>query len=108
MLPSRLWDVARMEQEKRQEADPWEDALACIKGEVCPAADAASPDGQEERIATQQLLCGFLHLEIGRTTDRDAKRLSYCMRRLGWLGPKPLRIGGKPTKDMPTSYALSS
>jgi Virulence-associated protein E len=98
MLPSHLWGVARIEQEKRQEADPWEDALVSVKGEVCPATDPASPDGQEERIATQQLLCGFLQLEIGRTTDRDAKRLSYCMRRLGWSGPKPMRLGGKTTK----------
>ena len=98
MLPADLWGVARIEQEKRQEADPWDDVLASVKGEICPTSDASAPDGYEERVASSQLLCGNLQLEIGRTTDRDAKRLSNCMRRLGWLGPKTMRIGGKPTK----------
>ena len=33
-LPEHLWSVARTEQAKRQEQDPWDDLLAEIKGEV--------------------------------------------------------------------------
>jgi Virulence-associated protein E len=97
-LPERLWGVARIEQEKRQEQDPWDDLLAGIKGEICPANDATDRDGYEERIASTQLLSGHgpgLGLDASRIGDRELKRLGYCMRRLGWQGPKPMRIKGQ-------------
>lgn len=94
-LPERLWAVARAEQEKRQEQDPWDDLLAGIKGEICPSNDANDRDGCEERIASTQLLFSGLGLDASRTGDREAKRLAYCMRRLGWEGPKRMRIKGQ-------------
>jgi hypothetical protein len=87
--------VARAEQEKRQEQDLWDDLLASIKGEICPSNDANDRDGCEERIASTQLLFGGLRLDASRTGDREAKRLAYCMRRLGWEGPKRMRIKGQ-------------
>ncbi len=97
-LPEHLWRAASVEQAKRREQDPWEDVLQTIKGEICPTTESFGSSGYEERISSSQLLYGTLRLEIGRTLDRDAKRLSYCMRRLGWFGPKAMRIGGAPTK----------
>jgi predicted P-loop ATPase len=96
-LPEHLWAVAGGEQARRQEQDPWDDLLAGVKGEICP--DPASREGYEERVASASLLTGPpLHIEAGRLTDRDNKRLGHCMRRQGWDGPKPMRIGGKPAR----------
>ena len=94
-LPEPLWAVARIEQEKRQEQDPWDDDLANIKGEICPTNDANDRDGYEERIASTQLLRLCLHLDASRIGDRELKRLGYCMRRLGWDGSKRMRIKGQ-------------
>jgi predicted P-loop ATPase len=94
-LPEPLWTAARIEQDKRQEQDPWDDELAGIQGETYPANDANDRDGYEERIATTHLLNGHLHLDAGRSGDREGKRLVYVMRRLGWEGPKKMRIRGQ-------------
>jgi putative DNA primase/helicase len=91
-LPKQLWDSARAEQEQRQEQDPWDDILVGAKGEVCPTSDG---EGKEERIASDTLLRKNLDLEASRIGDWEAKRLSYCMRRLGWEGPKKMRINGQ-------------
>jgi predicted P-loop ATPase len=95
VLPEHLWAAARIEQEKRQEQDPWDGLLADVKGETCPANDASGRDGYEERIATTTLLGGYLNLDASKSGDREAKRLGYCMRRLGWDGPKRMRIKGQ-------------
>jgi hypothetical protein len=94
-LPEHLWGAARAEQEKRQEDDPWDDLLADVEGEVHPAADGRF----EERVASECLLfrLGF-GLVPGKASDRDAKRLGHCMRRLGWSGPAAKRIQGKLVK----------
>ena len=95
-LPEQLWDTARAEQEQRQEQDPWDDILADVEGEeICPASDG---EGMEERIASDTLLRVNLDLDASRIGDREAKRLSYCMRRLGWEGPTRMRIKGKVTR----------
>jgi len=45
--------VARIEEEKHQEQDLWDDLLAGIKGETCPANDATDRDGYEERLSAR-------------------------------------------------------
>jgi predicted P-loop ATPase len=92
VLPEHLWGAARAEQEKRQEQDPWDDLLTSLKGEICPANDATDRDGYEERIASARLFYEYLRLDAGRIGDREAKRLACCMKRLGWDGPKRMRI----------------
>ena len=95
-LPEHLWSVARAEQDKRQEHDPWDDILADVKcEEVCAASDG---EGEEERIASDTLLRAKLSLDASRIRDWEAKRLSHCMRRLGWEGPTRMRIKGKVTR----------
>jgi putative DNA primase/helicase len=98
VLSEHLWAAARIEQEKRQEQDPWDDMLANVKGEICPANGDNDRDGHEERIASLQLLTGSLLLVGSKLGDWEAKRLGYCMRRLGWDGPKQLRIKGESVK----------
>jgi hypothetical protein len=47
----------------------------------------------EERASSSDLLETVLGIHISRQRDVDLKRLVKCMRRLGWDGPKQLRIG---------------
>jgi predicted P-loop ATPase len=89
VLDRKLWDPARVEQEAREESDPWDSVLAETVGTV---------EQGEERVSTVDLLTIVLGIHISKQRDLDAKRLGRCMRRLGWDGPKPVRIGGKPTK----------
>jgi hypothetical protein len=91
-LPETLWSVAAIEQDKRRDPDPWDEMLANVKGTVCDSADGR---GKEERISTTELLKVRLNLPADKCTDAAAKRLSYCMRRLGWEKPEdPIRIPG--------------
>jgi putative DNA primase/helicase len=98
VLPEHLWAAARIEQEKRQEHDPWDDELANIEGEIYPVNDTNGREGYEARIASTQLLNRLLGFNLGKAGDREAKRLAYCMRRLGWEGPKQLRIKGQSVR----------
>jgi hypothetical protein len=89
-LPEEFWPDAAVEQEKRRDHDPWDDLLANVQG-------AISEDGTEERIATTDLMTIHLNLRTAdKQTDAAAKRLSFCMARLGWTKPpNGFRIGGK-------------
>ena len=52
-----------------------------------------SNEKTERRISTRDLFEAHLKVAGDRMTDTSAKRLVYTMRRLGWDGPKPLKIG---------------
>jgi putative DNA primase/helicase len=83
VLPKELWRAAAEEQEQRREADPWEDVLRDVKGELV---------GNEYRVFTHDLL----ETNIGVTKDRQTPlllhRVGVCMRQLGWSGPEQMRI----------------
>jgi predicted P-loop ATPase len=89
VLRQELWSAAGIEQDAREEHDPWEDKL--IK--ACPIIE-----GGEERISTADLLEIVLGIHVSKQRDIDYKRLSRCMRRLGWNGPKNIRIGDNQVK----------
>src|SRR6516165_7075772 len=89
VLDHSLWNAARVEQEAREESDPWDDMLADVVGTV---------EGGEERVSATDLLTLVLNIHVSKQRDLDFKRLGRCMRRLGWEGPKPTRIAGKVTK----------
>jgi hypothetical protein len=89
VLDRRLWGTARIEQEVREEEDPWDATLAETVGTI---------ERGEERVSTSDLLGTVLGIHISKQRDLDYKRLSRCMRRLGWDGSKPIRIAGKTTK----------
>jgi len=85
VLPEELWAAAAREQDARLYQDPWEDTLAEAKGELV---------GDEMRIFTSTL---FEQLEIpkGQQKHFQSTQIAVCMRKLGWTGPKRIRIKGK-------------
>lgn len=89
ILPESLWEAAGALQQERMERDPWDDILEQVKGKETPDGIG----GIEHRIASRDLIELHLRIPPDRQTDVTAKRLAYTMRRLGWDGPKPIRIG---------------
>jgi Virulence-associated protein E len=79
-----LWDTARAAQAAREDADPWDDILDKTIGTV---------ERGKERVFTVDLLGVVLGIHPSRQRDIDFKRVGRCMRRLGWDGPKEMRIG---------------
>jgi predicted P-loop ATPase len=88
-LPSELLDDARAAQDERREHDPWDDLLASVGGAVYPNDDG----GEEQRIATDELLKVYLAIPPDRMHNTHTTRLKRVMRRLGWSGPKKLWTG---------------
>jgi hypothetical protein len=94
-LPETLWAAATIEQERRRDHDPWDEILANVKGIICDTPDGTD---REERISTAELLKLHLNLPTDKITDSAAKRLSFCMGRLGWeKPPDPIHIPGRGT-----------
>jgi predicted P-loop ATPase len=100
VLPESLWEEAGRQQEARREQDPWEEELITVKGEIYPVSSDAPGTGQayEERISTKHLFLHLGRMYMADATDYDSKRIGHCMRRLGWTGPKPMRIKGQPVR----------
>jgi len=90
-LPWRLWGAAKDEQAERVPRHPWEDneRLRDLRGTIC--VDSSTGD-REERVLSNDLI---KMLEIPNKDLRPAHYLSLrtVMHRLGWEGPKNLRIG---------------
>jgi hypothetical protein len=86
--------TASIEQEARREHDPWDDKLATASGTI---------EQDEERVSSTDLLEIALGIHISKQRDVDFKRLGRCMRRLGWDGPKPMRIGSNVVKGFTRS-----
>jgi predicted P-loop ATPase len=84
VLPKELWSAAAVEQEQRREADPWEDVLRDVKGELV---------GDEFRVMSFDLLETQIGIPKAQQTNQQLKRIGDCMRILGWKGPKQMRIG---------------
>lgn len=82
-LPRGLWGAAAEQQDLRRVIDPWEDILTRVDGPRVSSYDLATK-------------------EIGIAKDRlssfDAARIASIMKRLGWDGPKAMRIDGKLVK----------
>jgi hypothetical protein len=89
VLQQELWETAHIEQKAREEHDPWDDKLISVVGTI--------QEG-EERVSSVDLLEIALGIHISKQRDLDYKRLGRCMRRLGWDGPKALRISDKIQK----------
>lgn len=65
--------------------DPWEDLLADVKGTLVSG-------GEEERIATKDILRLQLSLQADKQNDVAAKRVKAAMIKLGWQGPKKMKF----------------
>jgi hypothetical protein len=88
-LKHELWQAAGVEQQAREEHDPWDDKLGNAAGTI---------DQGEERVSSTDLLETVLGIHVSKQRDVDYKRLGKCMRRLGWDGPKKLLVSGQQTK----------
>jgi hypothetical protein len=99
VLDRNLWDAARVEQEAREERDPWDDVLAETVGTV---------EQGEERVSSTDLLGLVLGIHISKQRDLDYKRLGRCMRRLGWDGPKNTKITNRQTKGYTRSVGAAT
>jgi hypothetical protein len=108
MLPEKFWADARAERDKRTELDPWEDTLADVSERGAREARAAEREGRrspcfevtddgEERISSGYLFDVIGFGEKERNTMHGA-RIARVMKKQGWAGPAPLRVGGKTVK----------
>lgn len=85
VLPKELWPDAAATQTQSMEDDPWLDVLSTLAGAVIR---------DEERISYAQI---FKRLDIPRERQTRAvlRRVSECMRRLGWIRAlKPFKLDG--------------
>lgn len=84
-LPEELWAAAAREQEARMQDDPWVDLLSTMHG---------TKIGDVERVFSKDLMG---HLEIPATQQQHylTARIANCMRKIGWNGPKKIRIDKK-------------
>ena len=86
-LEAELYADAEALQSLRQEIDPWADVLSSVEGER---------DGETMRVFSSTLLGDKLRISSDNQKNFHAKRLAAVMHSLGWDGPKPIRISGKP------------
>lgn len=107
-LPEKFWADARAERTARTEQDPWEDLLHDVaergarEGRSAEKAGSRSPcfevtEPGEERVSSSYIfeVLGFSDKE--RSTVHSG-RIARVMKKLGWVGPVDLRIGGKHAK----------
>jgi len=95
VIDPALWSKAAERAAERLPSDPWEDMLAKI--ETTDNTNVERVDG-EMRVTTEFLLEGMLRFNPAQVGMKDTKRLARVMRRLGWKGPRALRMGDKPVK----------
>jgi len=89
-LPKDLWDAAREAQESRMEDEPWIDVLRDIHGDLVAGY---------ERISSLELLSQKLEIPRERQQSFHGRRLASVMHKLGWDGPKNIRLNdGKVAK----------
>jgi predicted P-loop ATPase len=94
-LPETLWPDATAIQASRRNHDPWDDdLLECEK----MAIKADIPGGCELRIASSTVINMILGIPAEKRGDAVSKRVAFAMTRLGWDGPKQIKIDGKKSR----------
>jgi predicted P-loop ATPase len=103
MLPKTLWEAAGAEQDERTLTDPWLDTLLHVSdagrmhAKNNPNAEYQVTQA-EERVASRFLFDSVLGLASATLSAESGKRLAMAMNKLGWQGPKPIRIGARVVK----------
>ncbi len=82
-LPPHLWQKAADEQDLRRVGDPWFDILSSLT---------------EDRVSTMDIMARDLGVPKDRMSPVDAGRVASIMKRLGWDGPKMIRIEGRAVR----------
>jgi hypothetical protein len=88
VLRRDLWNAADIVQNAREEADPWDDLLVGVTGEI-------DINDNTERCSSADLLGTVIGIHASKQRDIDFKRLGRRMRKLGWRGPAAMRIGNE-------------
>ncbi|ESY21733.1 virulence protein E [Mesorhizobium sp. LNJC395A00] len=91
-IPERLWAAAAERQAERVSGDPWEDLLLSALPSHAKLAEG------ELRISTQTVFEKVMNIDMRQARMADYRRLGNCMRKLGWSGPKVLRLDGSNVK----------
>lgn len=84
VLPESLWSEAALRQDERLANDPWVDAVKMY----------LAKDESRTRYSSQELLEDALGVPCNRQNQREAKRLSAVMARLGFQHKANVRVGG--------------
>lgn len=84
VLPENLWSEAALRQDERLANDPWVDAVKMY----------LVKDENRTRYSSQELLEDALGVPCNRQNQREAKRLSAVMARLGFQHKANVRVGG--------------
>ncbi len=92
VIDKRLWGEAAQRADERVPPDPWEDSLAAVEAMPTAPGDLEKVDG-EIRVSSVYLLEHVLDFKRAQATRSDSRRVATVMKRLGWDGPKSLRIG---------------
>ena len=78
-MPEKLWGFAGIEQEKRQEEDPWEDAIKMTLIELSKDAN------QEVRVSMDALWNATGVFDKGRRSKAEGARIADIMRKIGYV-----------------------
>jgi hypothetical protein len=92
-LDPSLYDKAAREQQKREQIDPWVDALASLE-KIYPVVVNG-----KLRVHSLELMRIVLGVKFGDPTPNilpsQYQRLADVMRKMGWDGPKQVMIDGR-------------
>jgi hypothetical protein len=95
VLDGGLWKEAAMLVESRLADDPWIATLAQVERQVNIIDGKFSREFGETRASSDWLLRDVLDINPNVINTTHPKRLAACMRKLGWTGPKNLKINGR-------------
>ena len=97
-IPDELWPAASEAQEKRRTKDPWENIMAGL-GDDIGLSKIVHLEGDQERVATADLLTHVLRIPEGQQKPADTMRLSTAMRLNGWeRGDNKITVNGKQVR----------
>jgi predicted P-loop ATPase len=95
-LDRRFWEEAAMLTSSRLADDPWDQTLAKVERMAIQIDGSFSREFGETRASSDWLLRDVLDINPNAIGMAHTKRLAASMRRLGWTGPKNLKINGHP------------
>lgn len=94
-LPRELWGAMTERQGDRLQSDPWELVLVdVVKLSPQTCGNITLHEGKWKAFSSY-LLETVLRIDRSVQRTEHERRLGVVMRRLGWDGPKPLRVGDR-------------
>ena len=98
IVDRELRDEAAILANSRLAEDPWDQTLAKVARMTGRVPGKFSHEFGEMRASSDWLLRDVLDLNPNNVSGAASKRLGACMRRLGWTGPKTMKINGEDVK----------